>query len=835
MKKLKFFLLLIAVLILFPINSNSQIIRPSGIDSRASSQLVVQWTTSTSSSAIQVTNTNPIEGTWIHIQIFIVSDPNGIDNDGDEVICDERNFVDFFTPNDTHVYEFSESNFPKNIGETAILSGDFANIDLQSQELQGFVLITPVVSESDLTAKSFQHLIANSQECCARHGGMGRDAVDFMTGEILPDNTPLDGINNGFIVLQPEELLVDLTSQVTPDPVLYVVFSFIDQYGPEGLLGYTVTPGNVDITSFVFDHKEDPTSCGNTPVNCYLNVGINSADFPQGDSDFLDGLLCDGIDLDPQPGSFNSESGWVRSFVSGIDSNFENVLGYFEVEGDPDSSESSRWMFTNQDETVTNRVKEPTGITSRASSQLLYFYNNIDDTPDDAEDTVIQITNTNDTEGTWIHVQIFRSFNPDDDNTTPDNVICDERDFVDFLTPNDTHVYDLRDVNFTKNIGEAQNTPGNATTIDLTDTLGFVVITPVVSESDLTAKSFQHMIGSSISSDEPNESFITNAMGRDAVDLATGGVLSINTPLDGVTGAFVLLQPDEMIVDFQDSASHDLIGIAFEDNYGPQGLLGYSILPSEITWTGFIFDYRENPTSCGNRDVSCFLIIGLDDEHDLETEELTPDDNFCSGVVLPEHPYTVGFNENLDDFGWLRLFVSGLDERENHIALIHHTFDDSLEWVAVKGETISPVPPAPPEEDCALEGDEDGDGLADCLDADCEADPACENGDQCADGEDNDGDGNSDCADGGCDGATGPNGETCEAGVELTCNDNQDNDGDGTADCDDPDCAIATNCIAGEGGGGGGCSVATTANPSMLNFLLPMLIVGLVIGIMRRR
>ena len=162
--------------------------------------------------------------------------------------------------------------------------------------------------------------------------------------------------------------------------------------------------------------------------------------------------------------------------------------------------------------------------------------------------------------------------------------------------------------------------------------------------------------------------------------------------------------------------------------------------------------------------------------------------------------------------------------------------DDGAEHMFVKGERVFGATEPDPE-DCSVAGDEDGDGFADCLDPDCEADPSCENGDQCSDGEDNDGDGNADCADAGCDGATGPNGETCETGVELTCDDGQDNDGDTFSDCDDPDCAVATNCIDEQvnSGGGGGCSVASAANTSMLNFLLPMIVVGLVVGIRRKR
>ena len=518
-------------------------------------------------------------------------------------------------------------------------------------------------------------------------------------------------------------------------------------------------------------------------------------------------------------------------------------------------------MFTNSDDVDNNVVQAPTGITTRATSQLIYYYDVF------SENVDIQLTNTNDTEGVWVHVQIFRNVN----TSAEEGVFCDERDFIDFLTPNDTHWYELTQNNFVRNIGETETDPGDDTTIDLdvpNDTSGFVVITPIVSESDFSAMSFQHMVGTV---NDNSIEFRMNAMGRDAVDLASGQVLADGTVLDGTTTGFLLIQPEELLFNFQGSNSGvDIVGIAFDDNYGPAGLLGYNITPANVTWTPFIFDYNEDPTSCGTTPVNCFNTVGINEDFLQNNNVINITDGaseilLCAGTETPDDPGSFG-----SPVGWARIFVSGLGENTNHMGFFIDVTYAGAEHMFVRGERVSGG--APPE-NCSVAGDEDGDMLADCADPDCDGEtgpngetceaveatcndgfdndgdgatdgadtdcdgsescPSCESGDQCSDGEDNDGDGNSDCADGGCDGATGPNGETCEAGVELTCNDNQDNDGDGTVDCDDPDCAIATNCIAGDGGGGG-CSVATTANPSILNFLLPLIVVGLVIGIRRR-
>ena len=517
-----------------------------------------------------------------------------------------------------------------------------------------------------------------------------------------------------------------------------------------------------------------------------------------------------------------------------------------------------------------SQIVAPTGISTRATSQLIYFYN-----LDEFTESFIQVTNTNDTEGVWIHVQIFRNHN--DDANEPDLIECDERDFVDFLTPNDTHVYDLENDLFPKNTGETATTPGDLTTIDLTDpvgTAGFILITPVVSESDFSSISFQHLIGTS-SSDDLTDDFKFNAMGRDAVDFVSGEVLADGTVLDGVTGGFTVLQPEELFFDFIEGSTDevDIIGIAFKDNYGPAGLLGYNVEPATATWSTFVFDYRENPTSCGAFGVNCFISIGLNDSLVEDSDIVSagaPNDEFvlCAGAETPDHPT---FNGG-DFFGWTRMFVSGLADFVNHIGiLITPVNSGGADYINVRGERTD----VSPSENCGIAGDEDGDLAADCADTDCVgqagpngetceipeatcddaadndgdgntdcADTDCDavagvgcegdNPADCSDGADSDGDGNTDCADGGCDGQAGPNGETCETGAESTCNDGADNDADGASDCDDSDCAAAENC-AGDGGGGGGCSVASSSHTSLLSLLLPLIVVGIAIGVRRRR
>jgi len=89
--------------------------------------------------------------------------------------------------------------------------------------------------------------------------------------------------------------------------------------------------------------------------------------------------------------------------------------------------------------------------------------------------------------------------------------------------------------------------------------------------------------------------------------------------------------------------------------------------------------------------------------------------------------------------------------------------------------------------------DNDGDGLMDCADQDCQLDVNCQlpsNETSCTDGLDNDGDGFIDCADADC-----SNDSACLPSSETSCTDGIDNDNDGLIDCDDTDCAGQSACL----------------------------------------
>lgn len=301
------------------------------------------------------------------------------------------------------------------------------------------------------------------------------------------------------------------------------------------------------------------------------------------------------------------------------------------------------------------QVVATSGNPSEVASQVIYLFH---------DDDSIHITNTNDTEGTWIHVQIFRTADTDDDNDI--DILCDERNFIDFLTPNDTHFYDFEDFPFNKNMGETETEFGEEVSINLQDLssdgyFGFVIITPVVSESDLTAKSFHYLTGNM---DSNFFTSYTNAIGRDAVDFATGDRIEDGIPLDGETNGFVLLQPAENLFLFEDVSSDTtaLIGFAFEDVYGDPGLLGYTVNPASFTWTSFLFDFKEDPTSCGTRTFECFTLLGIEEDDFGPITDDFENDLICGGADVPA-------NADGDQYGWMRIFVSGLGDNVNHLGI----------------------------------------------------------------------------------------------------------------------------------------------------------------------
>ena len=106
------------------------------------------------------------------------------------------------------------------------------------------------------------------------------------------------------------------------------------------------------------------------------------------------------------------------------------------------------------------------------------------------------------------------------------------------------------------------------------------------------------------------------------------------------------------------------------------------------------------------------------------------------------------------------------------------------------------VAPSPFEVNCTNGRDDDGDGLADCDDPDCEKSNQCIT-EICDNGIDDDGDGQIDCKDAEC--------QAMDFCVEI-CDNGIDDDGDGLVDDEDSDCSTTTGNLGG-----------TESNQGMIN------------------
>lgn len=160
------------------------------------------------------------------------------------------------------------------------------------------------------------------------------------------------------------------------------------------------------------------------------------------------------------------------------------------------------------------------------------------------------------------------------------------------------------------------------------------------------------------------------------------------------------------------------------------------------------------------------------------------------GVPKPVPPEMISAWSS--DPQWL---TGAIDDLANLGLTYWITVGDNTRW-PTPGQFVMrfyPVPaaPEPPAEVCNDSTDNDGDGAADCADADCATDLACTGpaAEICDDDVDNDWDGRVDCADSDC-----ALSSVCQLPPAEVCTDGIDNDGDGWSDCADPDCAGVSGC-----------------------------------------
>jgi cysteine-rich repeat protein len=154
--------------------------------------------------------------------------------------------------------------------------------------------------------------------------------------------------------------------------------------------------------------------------------------------------------------------------------------------------------------------------------------------------------------------------------------------------------------------------------------------------------------------------------------------------------------------------------------------------------------------------------------------------------------------ENAPYITWQLRWVSGSDEEvcdavgdEDGDGLDDCLDPDCLgrfcgpDGVQCEASALCECPGGAVETSCSDGWDDDCDGDVDCDDTDCAASAYCSAEASCDDETDDDADGVTDCADPGCVGVG-----FCEL-FETSCGDDEDNDGDGLVDCEDVNCFLA--------------------------------------------
>lgn len=311
----------------------------------------------------------------------------------------------------------------------------------------------------------------------------------------------------------------------------------------------------------------------------------------------------------------------------------------------------------------------PTGVTSREASQLVVWY---DEGIDDGLESLslFQVTNGSSDTGVNIHVQIFA-----DDSDDPANGLCREHDFNDTLTPSDTIVYVIGELDNPYDGAPATRGGNNAHAaipIDVDNTRGFIVVTAVDTVTlPRLAISHNHLFGSIfIIEDGDGRAMSFNAMGRQAVDFATGALLGDGIILDGVTTGLQLIQPAFLSFAFNDREIGDGIfssdqasvnSIAITDNYAdPNG--EYRAEPATAVWDPLMFDQLENGVSCQQHINACFVSLGLNDDWEAVIDRNTsyPEIELCPAVDSDGEEF---------DGGWAKIAVSGISGLDSHFGI----------------------------------------------------------------------------------------------------------------------------------------------------------------------
>jgi len=256
-------------------------------------------------------------------------------------------------------------------------------------------------------------------------------------------------------------------------------------------------------------------------------------------------------------------------------------------------------------------------------------------------ETFVQITNIDAAESETVHVQIFDVSNN-----------CNENDFFDTYTPNDTHTYNLRDI---------LTNDGNPSGVVLPDNAYGVVA--VYRTPDLSHEGLE-LIGNLRIIDDNGYEYRANLagaiQGRRSFDFAT---FNFNTE-SGVTFS-------------------DIVIIPFDDLGHDQAEINVSnVLNTFNVYDVDIYDLNENPFSCRNVVFAC-----INQDSPLIEEILNPD-NLSFGEAGNVASFEYGINEaiphskggellcpgNIISEGFVRLDKVGASSNTDGNNLIHISY-----------------------------------------------------------------------------------------------------------------------------------------------------------------
>ena len=219
---------------------------------------------------IQITNVG-LNSVNIHVQIF-QHDSN----------CDELNFFDELTPNDTVVYNLD--NLIKNDGSEAPISlqeDSYGYVVITDSAFNGFGGVSGIVGNFRIIDETGYEYRSN-MVTTPRSSPAGD--IDITTGNLIANFNTIDGSNWADVV----------------------------GYAYEGEQGFGSSVTNIDegfsFDIFVFDMDEEPLSCDRRNFACgnVMNYGINE-DYPNSRDQ---ALLCPGGGLaNPQGGFVSFENG----------------------------------------------------------------------------------------------------------------------------------------------------------------------------------------------------------------------------------------------------------------------------------------------------------------------------------------------------------------------------------------------------------------------------------------------------------------------------------------------------------------------------------------------